>query len=449
MGSADTSSTYGYNFGGASMRIRHMNTNLLTVTPPSISAGCAGIDFFAGSFSMINKDELIQMGRAIMQGAPTYAFGLALTSICPDCSEAMKELQKQLGIFNAMAGDTCQAAERFSDYTGMSSMATSAGLAINGILPSSMLKGGVVPDFGAGLLKSANDWIDGDSPQNQKDIILNNPLTEALKKVDSSWLSVYGLDSDESKGFVLALLGFSSNRLEVDADNPTGTPTPVKMPPILFIRDLIYGPALDASGSPRNFLQIYECKPFGDQIASKCLDAAPKDKPSWTGLKTEYMDLLLGDVAIPGKGLAFKFAALGKLENAAPLTPQDWAAIKIFPADLQNQFEIIGDNELMVTSLAAHWAETLAIKHGFELITELIKQVSQLLELDFSENKILGDQLKGTLPKRIKALHAEILQINSLKAANEASIANAVARFELVRKIVAEKNASNFTTEGH
>nr|QTX14752.1 Pilus assembly protein [Klebsiella pneumoniae] len=51
-----------------------MNTNLVNVSFPKASVGCNGIDIFLGSFSMINGDQLVQIGRGIAQGSAVYAF---------------------------------------------------------------------------------------------------------------------------------------------------------------------------------------------------------------------------------------------------------------------------------------------------------------------------------------------------------------------------------------
>jgi hypothetical protein len=45
-----------------------VNTNLVNVSFPKASVGCNGIDIFLGSFSMINGDQLVQIGRGIAQG---------------------------------------------------------------------------------------------------------------------------------------------------------------------------------------------------------------------------------------------------------------------------------------------------------------------------------------------------------------------------------------------
>ncbi|NRA79378.1 MAG: conjugal transfer protein TraH [Pseudoalteromonas sp.] len=108
--SFSTPTRNGISFGGASYRVKGVRANVVNFQPPKISGGCGGIDFFAGSFSLINSDQLVQMGRAIAQGVPSYAFNLALTSVCPSCSKLMSDLQTKLDEFNQMTANGCEKA---------------------------------------------------------------------------------------------------------------------------------------------------------------------------------------------------------------------------------------------------------------------------------------------------------------------------------------------------
>jgi conjugative transfer pilus assembly protein TraH len=59
--------------GSLYVRTRPRSSGLLNIQLPSIRAGCGGIDIFGGAFSFISKEELIQLGKAIMQNASSYA----------------------------------------------------------------------------------------------------------------------------------------------------------------------------------------------------------------------------------------------------------------------------------------------------------------------------------------------------------------------------------------
>lgn len=77
-------------------------------TPPDFKGGCGGIDFYAGSFSLISGDEIVQMARGIAQGAAPYFFNLAVSSICSNCSTAMGDLSKRLEELNKFARTSCE-----------------------------------------------------------------------------------------------------------------------------------------------------------------------------------------------------------------------------------------------------------------------------------------------------------------------------------------------------
>ena len=56
--------------GGAQIRSRRMNIQLIAFEPPNIKAGCGGIDIFLGSFSYINSSvfcEPLQPMRRVMR----------------------------------------------------------------------------------------------------------------------------------------------------------------------------------------------------------------------------------------------------------------------------------------------------------------------------------------------------------------------------------------------
>ncbi len=90
-----------------------MNTNLVNVSFPKASVGCNGIDIFLGSFSMINGDQLVQIGRGIAQGSAVYAFNTAVSAICADCAAIIANIQDKLAALNKFAKDSCNATYEF------------------------------------------------------------------------------------------------------------------------------------------------------------------------------------------------------------------------------------------------------------------------------------------------------------------------------------------------
>lgn len=104
------------------IRNRRVRTDLINFVPPSIDAGCGGIDMFLGSFSFINGEQFVHLMQSIAANAAGYAFKLALSTMCPTCEAAMSSLQKAIQQLNSMAGDSCKLAETavnfFADKIG-------------------------------------------------------------------------------------------------------------------------------------------------------------------------------------------------------------------------------------------------------------------------------------------------------------------------------------------
>lgn len=94
--------------GNVTARIHQPNTpDFVGFSAPSVKAGCGGIDFYAGSFSLISGDEVVQMARGIAQGAAPYFFNLAISSICAGCGAAMQDLSNRLNQLNQFAKSSC------------------------------------------------------------------------------------------------------------------------------------------------------------------------------------------------------------------------------------------------------------------------------------------------------------------------------------------------------
>lgn len=94
--------------GSFSGRIQQKNVSLARFTPPSISAGCNGVDIFAGSFGLISGDEIVQVARGVAQGSAPYFFQLALQSICPACKDISDSIQKMISDMNKFGRNSCE-----------------------------------------------------------------------------------------------------------------------------------------------------------------------------------------------------------------------------------------------------------------------------------------------------------------------------------------------------
>ncbi|WP_298636708.1 conjugal transfer protein TraH [uncultured Umboniibacter sp.] len=110
-GGFETAQGHGYYGGRFTAKSMTIDPTWLSVTMPSASGGCGGIDAYAGSLSFINSERLIELFRAIAQQAPAYAFQLAIEAACPTCAEKMNDLQQKIAALNEYMGNSCQLAQ--------------------------------------------------------------------------------------------------------------------------------------------------------------------------------------------------------------------------------------------------------------------------------------------------------------------------------------------------
>ena len=112
-----TNTRNGVVLGSASIRVKTVQDQILSVRAPYLQASCKGIDFFGGSLSILKKDELIQMARSLVASAPMYAFQLAFDMLCPDCNAIMADLADRLNNLNQYVTGDCEKLSSMIDST--------------------------------------------------------------------------------------------------------------------------------------------------------------------------------------------------------------------------------------------------------------------------------------------------------------------------------------------
>lgn len=98
---------------GPSLYVRNKISTVrpLTFDPPHLKVGCNGIDAYAGAFTFVSKDALINLMRNIASNALPYAFQIAIGALCPKCQNLMSELQKVADAMNKFNINSCKAAQ--------------------------------------------------------------------------------------------------------------------------------------------------------------------------------------------------------------------------------------------------------------------------------------------------------------------------------------------------
>lgn len=103
----------GYATGGSmTIRNRVMNSKIVTVNPPKIDAGCGGIDIYAGGFSFINSDKLIENLKSVGATSIGYAFLLGIETVSPQMANNIKQLQSWSNTINGMGINSCETAAK-------------------------------------------------------------------------------------------------------------------------------------------------------------------------------------------------------------------------------------------------------------------------------------------------------------------------------------------------
>lgn len=111
-GAFRSQSQYGVFAGGGSMRWPSKTYNITSTQLPSIKGGCAGIDIFLGSFSLISVEKFIEMLKQIMTNAGGLIFQLAIDTISPMIGSVMKTFTDLVQKYGNYSMSSCESAQR-------------------------------------------------------------------------------------------------------------------------------------------------------------------------------------------------------------------------------------------------------------------------------------------------------------------------------------------------
>jgi conjugative transfer pilus assembly protein TraH len=106
-----TQSSVGRSGGGLVWRVPNRSFYPISITPPSLKAGCGGIDLYLGGFSFPNKAEFVQALRNFGQAALGYFFKLALRSLAPEIAVTLDAIGDIANTINQFGENTCKMAE--------------------------------------------------------------------------------------------------------------------------------------------------------------------------------------------------------------------------------------------------------------------------------------------------------------------------------------------------
>lgn len=104
--------------GSFNLRIPNRSFTPISLTPPSLNAGCGGIDLYLGAFGFPTGAEMTAFLRNVGQAAGGIAFSVALKALSPELSGTIdgysKDIQKMMQNFKS----SCQAANLMMKDSG-------------------------------------------------------------------------------------------------------------------------------------------------------------------------------------------------------------------------------------------------------------------------------------------------------------------------------------------
>lgn len=269
--------------GGAALRSPVRNINLVAFDPPRFSAGCGGIDMFAGSFSFINADALVALFRQIAANAVGVAFKAAIDAINPALGKLMQDFQNKLQALNQMMKNTCAVAnsivKSFTDPSARKEMVDQASTAASAATGSfSDLFAGLSDLFSSPNSSSDKGTNDGSCEE------CGNPVWKALTDTSSGQYlgnpDTGEADSNLANEVVMSMIGaVVMTAPDSSSKNSDGSEKPKV--------GQIYSPTLtlmnfkNGSSSNSTPLKILHCNNGYDR--NKCTNINPNKTLSFDG----------------------------------------------------------------------------------------------------------------------------------------------------------------------
>lgn len=245
--------------GGVDARLPRKKTTLMSITPPTLNAGCQGISAHFGGFSFVSGEQIEQLINSIAANATGMVVSLVLKTLCPLCQgviEAMTHMAQQA---SKMSIDSCQVGSNLLSSAGslFGADPNSAGDTAGTVCGRRVANGGQYQDYLDGMTQACNT-VSGAVAELEKFTAkpapANSPTTatgdrEILDVGNRTWEALkaigYGGKDDESIAARTLLMNMIGTRV-VTAKNEDGSAREAP---------LMYPPAL----APDRLMDLYMC----------------------------------------------------------------------------------------------------------------------------------------------------------------------------------------------
>lgn len=345
--------------GSVYARNRVMTVNPIHIIPPSFDAGCGGIDLVAGGFSYISRDQLTQFFRSIAANAGSYAFKLALDSMCQNCGQVMDSLQKKVQALNSLFANSCQLGQGLVNDV------------INAFDTQQKIKHSEV-SLVRGLGDVFESWtgvtgtdpiaqVQASAPDHAREVLQGNLVWRALKEgAVEGWFD-HGNDS-----LLEALMSVTGSVIvgppEPSADGRGSNNRLTPLPALLSLRDLLHGTTDERE------VRVYRCAPSRD--THDCLSPHIQSL-ALEGMIERVRIVLIGDA--DNSGLIAKFRL-----GVEDFTADEQAFMQVAPNGLGGAVATLARiDEGTAVLFAERAAPVIALELVQVLLHDMARAVSQ------------------------------------------------------------------------
>ena len=371
-------------------------------TPPSLKAGCGGIDMYMGAFGMANKQEFVQFLRNVGQNSAGLAFKVALQAMSPDLATQVQEIADTINDWNKYFGSSCEAAKRVMDSGPNAWLSEVVGNAKRNLVATGAVTG---ETEARDMVETNGDAAINNAPSRQND---------AGKTIESAEINIVwaamnrgtlsGLTDDE-KEFMMSLIGTTILRQTGSGDSATLMP---EFPgPLFSISELVGNPTA-ANGT----LWVYKC-PDPDKCMKPYVSPASLQTFGQLFYKksSDLRDAIRNRTQPNLQDL--KLLSMG---TSLPL-------IKVIEVSASTSQNLLNDETLEIWSVAAAW----------ELASQYVEEVAGNLD-----KMLKASRDSDSSAKRADAVQRVLEDLNRIKLAMRSERAQIYSRVQQVGALISQ-----------
>lgn len=368
--------------GALTVRSNISNVQPWKIQPPTIKAGCGGIDLYGGYFSFINSDQIVEHLRAIGQNAIAYSFQMAVKSMSGQIWETIDNLAQTMNELGAALSNSCETAKFLVDGEN-----SNLGDRVNKKLSDIGQAWGAVKDEGSKYFAVSGETTAEQTSSldpAQKEDVYGNVVWYALHK--SNFVNAYAHGDTELMQVAMSLTGSKASRETTTSKEGDATPEVIELTPLVNAEKLLVGGKVD----------IYDCG--GNFDKNECLSNTHEVK-DYDGMAKKIREIMIG----PGVGVG---GLVGKWSSGsgAPTAEERAFASLMQPvaAQLEKITRISPD---LARQYAKEVSNDLGLLYVENFVTAVLNQV--MLAVGDSQHPFSKDVLKDLEAVNMK-LAAEI-----------------------------------------